>query len=159
MYRIRPADFADLPEILKIYAQARAFMAQSGNPTQWGDHYPPQSLLETDLREKNLYVVENGEICGVFALFFQPDPTYARIEGGAWLDDSPYATIHRVASNGCGGLFAAVLHFAAEKNRHLRIDTHEDNKRMQHILEKHGFRRTGIIRLEDGDPRIAYEKV
>ena len=27
------------------------------------------------------------------------------------------------------------------------------------LLEKHGFQRTGIIYLEDGDPRIAYEKV
>jgi RimJ/RimL family protein N-acetyltransferase len=41
----------------------------------------------------------------------------------------------------------------------VRIDTHADNKVMQHVLEKRGFRRTGIIYLENGDPRIAFEKV
>lgn len=40
---------------------------------------------------------------------------------------------------------------------HLRIDTHEDNKVMQHVLEKYGFVRCGIVYVSDGSPRIAYE--
>lgn len=40
---------------------------------------------------------------------------------------------------------------------HLRIDTHEDNAVMQHVIEKCGFKRCGIIYVSNGTPRIAYE--
>ena len=159
MYRIRKAVWADFDRILEIYRIAREFMAKTGNPTQWGTNYPPISMLEGDIPAGNLYVVEDDLIHGVFAYFTEPDPTYGYIEDGAWLDHSPYGTIHRVAGDGSGGIFTAVLQFAMEQNPHVRIDTHADNKVMQHVLEKHGFQRTGIIYLEDGDPRIAYEKV
>ena len=159
MYQIRKAKWEDFDRILEIYAIAREFMAKTGNPTQWGTNYPPVEMLEADIPAGNLYVVEDERIHGVFAWFTEPDPTYGYIEDGAWLDDSAYGTIHRVAGDGSGGVFTAVLKFAVEQNPHVRIDTHHDNKVMQHVLEKHGFRRTGIIYLEDGDPRIAYEIV
>ena len=41
----------------------------------------------------------------------------------------------------------------------LRADTHADNKIMQHLLEKNGFARRGIIHVEDGTPRVAYQKL
>lgn len=158
MYRIRKAEMSDLPRILEIYAHAREFMAKTGNPNQWNTTYPPKSMMEADIPAGNLFVVENQRIHGVFAYFTEPDPTYAYIENGAWLDDNPYGTIHRVASDGSGGVFSAVLAFAEARNPHVRIDTHHDNKVMQHVLEKHGFTSRGIIYLEDGDPRIAFEK-
>lgn len=34
---IRKSRMADLPEILKLYEEARAFMQETGNGTQWGD--------------------------------------------------------------------------------------------------------------------------
>lgn len=159
MYRIRKAQWADLQRILEIYAYAREFMAKTGNPAQWGSTHPPREMLEADIPSGNLYVVEADIIHGVFTLFTEPDPTYAYIEDGSWLDESPYITIHRIAGDGSGGVFSAALRFVTEMNPHVRIDTHADNKVMQHVLQKHGFRRTGIIYLEDGDPRIAYEKV
>ena len=159
MYRIRKAVWADFDRILEIYRIAREFMAKTGNPTQWGTNYPPLDMLKADIPAGNLYVVEDDAIHGVFAYFTEPDPTYGYIEYGTWLDDSPYGTIHRVAADGSGGVFTAVLNFARSRNSHVRIDTHADNKVMQHVLEKHGFQRTGIIYLEDGDPRIAYERI
>ena len=159
MYQIRKAESTDLRKILEIYNHARQFMASTGNPSQWGSHYPEISLLRADIERGNLYVVEDTAIHGVFAFFTEPDPTYAYIDNGTWITDDPYGTIHRVASDGSGGIFSAVLHFALMQNTHLRIDTHEDNHVMQHVLEKHGFQRRGIIYLEDGDPRIAYERV
>ena len=159
MYQVRQAKWEDFDRILEIYALARDFMAKTGNPSQWGTNYPPVNMLEGDIPAGNLYVVEDEAIHGVFAYFTEPDPTYAYIENGQWLDDGPYGTIHRVAADGSGGVFSAVLAYAMECNLHMRIDTHADNKVMQHVLEKHGFQRTGIIYLEDGDPRIAYEKV
>ena len=156
--RIRLAMETDLDEILKIYAQARRFMAENGNPTQWGQHHPARHILEDDIRLNRLYVVEAGEeLRGVFMFQVGNDPTYAYIEGG-WRSSSPYGVIHRIAGVG-GGVFAAVLAYCSGIIGHLRIDTHADNKPMQHVVEKAGFSRRGIIYVEDGTPRIAYDRI
>ena len=52
----RGAVRGDLPQILKIYAHARAVMKASGNPTQWGDDFPPQELLEEDIDSNRLFL-------------------------------------------------------------------------------------------------------
>ena len=83
----RGAVRGDLPQILKIYAHARAVMKASGNPTQWGDNFPPQELLEEDIDSNRLFLyVVNGQIEAVFAFILGADPTYAAIEDGQWLD-------------------------------------------------------------------------
>lgn len=65
--KIRPATQADMEEILKIYAQARRFMAENGNPTQWGQHHPAREILEEDIGLNRLYVLEDGaRLQGVF---------------------------------------------------------------------------------------------
>ena len=158
-YEIRRAGSADLERILEIYAFARRYMIENGNPTQWGDGYPEKAVLEEDIRKERLYAVEDGTgIHGVFVFTVWEDPTYDRIWDGSWESDMPYGVIHRVASDGSGGIFSACLKFCEGQISHLRIDTHDDNFPMQHVVEKHGFRRRGIIRVADGSPRIAYEK-
>ncbi len=41
----------------------------------------------------------------------------------------------------------------------LRIDTHEANQGMQYLLKDLGYVYCGIILLESGDERLAFEKV
>ena len=156
-YHIRSAVTADLDEIEKIYEYARRFMIENGNPTQWQNGYPMHDMLEADISEKKLYaVLDSGEIVGVFMYVIGEDPTYSYIENGAWLSDAPYGTIHRIAS--CrSGVFAAALEFCRGRCSHVRVDTHENNRPMQHLAEKYGFQRCGTIYVEDGTPRIAYE--
>lgn len=158
---IRPATHADLPAVSQVYAYARVFMAEHGNPTQWGTTYPPVDVLEEDIRLGRLYVDEHdGAVCGAFMFVIWEDPTYGYIEDGAWLDNSPYGVIHRVASNGTvPGTLGRCLEFCRGKISHLRIDTHADNYPMQHLLDKMGFIRCGIVYMEDGSPRIAYERL
>ena len=98
---------------------------------------------------------------GVFAFILGPDPTYRTITDGQWLNDTlPYGTIHRLASAGRQkGVATAVITWCLEHCESLRADTHADNKAMQHLLEKNGFTRCGIIRVEDGTPRIAYQRM
>ena len=155
---VRPVESQDLASILAIYARARAYMKETGNPTQWGTTSPALSVLLNDIQQKQLYLLEdNGQIHAVFALIPGDDPTYRYIEG-QWLNDAPYAAIHRVASAGIRkGVLGDCLFFCKAQHTNLRIDTHHDNKIMQHLLEKHGFQRCGIIYLENGDPRIAYQ--
>lgn len=156
---IRVAAIQDLPAIEAVYAAARAYMAASGNPHQWGDGHPHRTLLESDIEKGDLYVCEiNGEIRGSFALLFGADPTYSYIEDGSWPNEKPYATIHRIASDGkVRGIFTQCFEYALSKADEIRIDTHHDNKTMQHVVLKHGFTRCGIIYLANGDPRIAYQ--
>ena len=155
---VRPAVLEDLDRILEIYAEARRFMAENGNPTQWHSGYPRRELLEEDIRLGRLFaVVRNNQICGAFVFFIGDDPTYRYIEG-SWMKDTPYGVIHRLAGQG-GGIFADALSFCEARISHIRIDTHHDNKPMQHVVEKAGFSRRGIIYVDDGSPRIAYEKL
>lgn len=155
----RRATVADLPDILKIYGHARKFMAETGNPTQWGTHFPPQDLLEEDIEIGHLYVYENEEnIHGVFAFILGDDPTYSTIEQGHWLSDAPYGTIHRIASDGSErGFLGKCMEFCTKIIPHIRIDTHENNIIMQKAIMKNGFQKCGIIYTDDGTPRIAYE--
>ena len=88
-----------------------------------------------------------------------PEPTYAEIDG-CWMSEEPYGTIHRVASDGSKrGIFKEILNFCKERFSHLRIDTHADNHIMQHLVKKGGFEYCGIIHLENGSPRLAYEYI
>ena len=156
---IRQATVQDIPEILRIYGAARAFMRRSGNMTQWSGGYPSEDIVRADITKNILRVMENetGHLYAVFALIPGDDPTYARIEG-AWKDTSPYATIHRAASDGTEhGVFRAMLDFARTQYNHLRADTHADNIPMQSCLQKNGFAYCGVIYLANGDPRRASE--
>lgn len=98
---------------------------------------------------------------GAFAFILGPDPTYAKIEDGQWLNDTlPYGTIHRLASAGKRpGVASDIINWCLEHCESLRADTHADNKIMQHILEKNGFTKCGIIHVADGTPRIAYQRL
>ncbi len=157
-YSIRPALEGDLERICEIYAYARRFMAEHGNPNQWGKTHPPVEQLEKDIAAGNLYVVTAEEmIHGVFFFLIGPDPTYSYIENGAWHADRPYGTIHRIAGDGSGGILGAAVEFCRGRIDYLRIDTHHDNVVMQRAVEKQGFRRCGIIYIADGSPRIAYD--
>ena len=46
---IRKAQPEDLPRILEIYAFARQFMRETGNPTQWAGGYPKEELIRKDI--------------------------------------------------------------------------------------------------------------
>ena len=157
VYGIRKAQITDWNAIQAIYAGARKFMAQTGNPNQWGKDRPPEKTLEKDISEGNLYVLtRDGIIHGVFAFLLGEDPTYGYIDG-AWRSNTPYGTIHRIASDGSGGVLKAAVAFCSGICPHIRIETHRDNHIMRERITRNGFQECGIIYLENGDPRIAYE--
>jgi len=148
-----------MPALLRVYAAAHARMAAEGNAAQWTDGYP-ECVLERDIKNSRLYVIcgPDGAVCGAFAFCLGDEPTYAAIEDGAWPDDRPYGTIHRLAGDGTvRGLFAQCLAFCGEMCPVIRADTHKDNGTMRHLLEKHGFTCCGTIHVADGTPRMAYQ--
>lgn len=158
---IRLAKNEDLDTIVALYAIARKYMSDNGNATQWADSYPDREMLEKDIRREQLFVYAEGDkVHGAFAFIIGPDKTYSQIENGSWKNDDLYGTIHRVASDGAvKGVFVRCLEFCKKKISNLRIDTHHDNRTMRHLVEKNGFERCGIIYVQDGTPRIAYQYV
>ena len=155
---IRKATPWDLPRIREIYEMARQFMRKNGNHSQWGKGDEPEALIEGDICQGNLYVLEEAGIHAVFAFIIGEDPTYLEIEEGNWKSEEPYAAVHRVASDGTvQGVLGHVMDYCSAQVPHIRIDTHMDNKVMQHVLEKYGFVSCGIVHVPDGSPRIAYE--
>jgi len=155
---VRKAKRKDLTRVLSIYERARSYMKETGNPSQWGEIYPPRSLVETDIASGNLFVLEDGDmIYGVFAFFPNGDSVYDEIDG-QWLNPFPHAAIHRVASSGeRKGVLAECVKYCLCASRNLKIDTHTDNKVMQHQLKKAGFVECGKIYLPDGEERIAFQ--
>lgn len=159
---IKRATMADIACIEDIYRGAREFMRMSGNASQWGDNYPSRELLLSDINGGYLYTVsENEGLLGVFYFRIGDDPTYLAISGGAWKNDLPYGVIHRIAvsENAHGkGVSRFCFDFAFERCGNLKIDTHRDNAPMRRALEKYGFEYCGVINLENGDERIAFQK-
>ena len=161
---IRHSTEADLGRIMEIYARARRFMAEHGNPNQWGPtHWPPEPLIRQDIAQQKGYVcIHEGRVVGAFFFDFGEDiePTYRQIEDGAWLIDRPYGVIHRLAADGSvKGVGQFCLDWAFEQCKHIRVDTHGDNTVMQNLLTKAGFIHCGTIYVEEDDyPRLAYEK-
>ena len=167
----------DIEEIMEIIERARAFLRSQGLD-QWQKGYPDQQIFLSDTATGLGYVLEEeGRIAAVCALTFTEDPSYGNIYGGQWLTENEggavpaYAAIHRMAVNAAlrgkgyaGQLFENAASLAREKGmKSIRIDTHEGNLPMQSALKKAGFIRCGRIFLqggaEDGDPRIAFEKL
>lgn len=165
-FAIRRTNVEEIDEVMRIYAHARAFMAEQGNPDQWGPtSWPPRELVEKDVAEgkSHVAVTHEGRIAAVFYYDFgrDVDPCYLRIEDGAWASGSPYGVVHRIASaHVAPGAGTACLTWALDKDPHVRIDTHANNIPLRRLIAKLGFSHRGTIYVQEDDmPRMAFEHV
>ena len=129
---------------------------------QWGEGYPTEAVITADMERNGGFIIEDdGCIVGYFAFLPSPEPTYAKIYEGKWINDTqPYHVVHRIASYpDAHGIFSSIMEFCFSNDENIRIDTHHDNKIMQHNILKHGFTYCGIIYLLSGDERLAYQKI
>jgi len=158
---IRKTELKDLQAIQEIYAFARKFMVEVGNPNQWVDGYPKEELLLDDIAQGHGYVCVEGErIVAAFAFMIWDDPNYAEIHEGAWLDDEEYGVVHRIATaEGTRGVASFCIDWCFDQIPNIRIDTHLDNRPMRNFLTKKGFTECGIVyyRDEAEGKRVAYQ--
>ena len=159
MLKVKKAVLADLGRIMEIYRSAQDFMIGSGNPDQWGHIYPEEALIVSDIRDGLCHILyDESGIHGVMALCEGADPTYQYIENGGWLNDGPYVTIHRIAGDGnVHGIVRCAADYCKRLYCNIRIDTHAKNTVMQRKIEEQGFIICGIIYVEDGSARLAYQ--
>lgn len=159
---LRTATEADIPAIMKILEAGRGIMLASGNLNQWPQGYPTEEMVRRDIGPGYGKVMEDGgRIVAYFACIPSPDPTYAVIYDGAWEDDEkPYYVVHRIASfPQVHGVFKTMMEYLDALTDNIRIDTHKDNKIMQHNLAKYGFKYCGIIHIASGAERLAYQRI
>lgn len=169
---IRLATLSDLEAILNITTQASARLAKQGIP-QWQGGYPSRAHFKSDLVKKQLYVAvdEQGIVTGFASISLDEDPNYDVIEGSTfWSIPHPSVVIHRLAinENSLGKGIAQALYqhaelIAIQHQRHsLKVDTHEKNTAMNHLILKMGYHLIGRVKLAHDaiDPwRLAYEKI
>ena len=159
---LRTATEADIPAIMKILEAGRDIMLASGNLNQWPQGYPTEEMVRRDIGPGYGKVMEDGgRIVAYFACIPSPDPTYAVIYDGAWEDDEkPYYVVHRIASfPQVHGVFKTMMEYLDALTDNIRIDTHKDNRIMQHNLAKYGFKYCGIIHIASGAERLAYQRI
>ena len=159
---LRTATEADIPAIMKILEAGRGIMLASGNLHQWPQGYPTEEMVRRDIGPGYGKVMEKeGRQVAYFACIPSPDPTYAVIYDGAWEEDEkPYYVVHRIASfPQVHGVFKTMMEYLDALTDNIRIDTHKDNKIMQHNLAKYGFKYCGIIHIASGAERLAYQRI
>ncbi|WNM20354.1 GNAT family N-acetyltransferase [Flavobacterium capsici] len=167
--QLTQASSNELKAIMEIVHQAQLFLASLGID-QWQNGYPDENVILNDIANNESFVVKNNEneIMGIAMFTTRTEPTYKIIEGN-WLtsDDAKYGVIHRMAvadkfrSFGIAKfVFRQCEDYLKQNNiSSMRIDTHQDNKGMQSLLQKSGYHYCGIIYLANGDKRLAFEKI
>ncbi|GLB46029.1 N-acetyltransferase [Philodulcilactobacillus myokoensis] len=170
---LRKATEKDLPSILDIIDSAKKYLKEQ-NIDQWQTGYPHEDDIKEDIKNGVNYVLIVGnQVAGTATLGQGLDLSYLKIKDGQWENprNSHYTAIHRVAiSNNFRGkklsqkMMSGMITISLVLGyRDIRIDTHPDNKGMQHVITSNGFEKRGIVKTADGDQhdplRYAYQLV
>ena len=160
---IRLAFPNEVDAIMQVIEEAKKCLADTGS-TQWQNGYPNTDTIIDDIISGQAYVaLEEGELLAYAAVTKSPEKSYEAIYDGNWEGkETEYLVFHRiaVASDVQGqGVAQTFLEGLIEGFDYLdfRSDTHAQNKVMQHIFEKLGFKQVGKVPV-DGE-RLAYQKV
>ncbi|HHV09460.1 MAG TPA: GNAT family N-acetyltransferase [Clostridiales bacterium] len=157
----------EIDDILGIIKQAQDYLKEAGID-QWQNNYPNRETIRQDIDNGESYILSEGkDIVATAAVSFRGEKTYQSIHEGQWVSDGGYAVIHRIAVKdrykGLGlasRIIGSVEEICLDKGiKSIKVDTHEENLSMQRLLIKNNFQYCGIIYLEDGSKRLAFEKL
>lgn len=161
----RKAESKEASEIWEILQGAIDRRREDGSD-QWQGGYPNYETVVEDISAAKGYVlaIEN-KIAAYCAISFSDEPEYETIDG-AWLSDSEYLVIHRVAvspkylKKGFAKEIISKAEQFAKENQvwSVRMDTNFDNLAMLRICEQLGYQYCGIVQMHGSD-RKAFEKI
>ena len=160
---LRNARMEEADKSYQCIEDARVYHSSLGF-VQWHPGYPTLQTIKDDIEHGVGYVFSDGnDIYGYCCIIIGDEPAYHVIDG-AWKTDRPYAVVHRMAfsrqSRGTGlsgKAFALIKDFCMKNGIDaIRVDTQDENKVMQHVLEREGFQYCGLVTF-DGGPKLAYE--
>lgn len=165
---MRKARFKDLNKIEEIILSAKKSLKEDGID-QWQIDSLNREFLKNQLEKEKSYVFEkDGRILAYAFLSDKKEENYNPIEEE--FEGKDYLTIHTLAvandfkEKRIGTRFLIdIINFANTKGLDsLRIDTHEDNLKMRGLINKIGFKKRGLIFVDDEGspkPRFAYELI
>ena len=162
----RKSTKSDVSKIMEIVKQAQEYFKSQGID-QWQNNYPNDEVINNDINNGESYVMLDGDdIVATTVISFAKEKSYENILDGKWITNGDYEVIHRIAVENAHkgkGLSHKIIKYAEEvckqNNIHsIKVDTHEDIILMQSLLKKNGFEYCGIVYLEDGGKRVAFEK-
>lgn len=165
----RNATLDEIDEVMNAVEDSRETLRLQGNG-QWQDGYPNRDDFINDINNGRLFAVTDEEdpniLVGVCALTYREED-YHHLYEGEWLTDLPYMVMHRVAlkkeyrGKGYGKKLFSVFVEQAKKEgyRSLRIDTHEGNAIMRHLISALGFKLCGKAILPPNKDRMVFELV
>lgn len=170
--QLRQAKMEDLETIIEILKDGASQLAERG-VEQWQGNYPSYDQIKQDVENGRAYlaVSQDNQTVGAIAIVPAPDSSYDQMEGKWLIDTDKYVVIHRLAihSKHAGKGYATklftevidTLKSQKDKVASLRIDTHEDNQAMQHLIDKMGFRRVGTLHgvYRPGEISYVYEMI
>ena len=140
----RQAKISDLDQIVEIIELSKKYLKET-KVDQWQDGYPAKEDLRRDIESGNSYVLTNkDEIVATTVISLDGESTYNKYKGKGIFKELIKEAESLALNN---DIFS------------IKIDTHRDNVSMQRAVVKNNFKRCGIIYLEDGSERIAFEKV
>lgn len=163
--QVRECKIEDIPAVVDIINEAKTYFRKHNIP-QWQNEYPSFLDIEKDILNNGAYCIAyEGKVVAYSYIALFEDPNYTYIEG-KWLNDEKYVVVHRTCVKECmkgkhlASLFLRKANEVALQNNvyNLRVDTHEKNTSMRKMLQNNLFQECGIIYVEDGTPRIAYQK-
>ena len=168
----RRAEEADIGALLEILEQAKEYLRSSG-VDQWQEGYPNREAIMADIAAGRGWAFEHeGEIAGYECVSMEPEPCYLEIEGRWLTEGENYAVIHRAMAAGkfrhtslSREMFSLAEDLAAGMGKQsVRVDTHRDNRAMNRLCGKLGYKFCGVVDLSSVDPahdslRNAYEKL
>lgn len=154
--KLKQATAADFDQIMAILKDGANQLAEHG-VDQWQGDYPSPDQIKEDIDHGFAYLAESadGQTVGAISIVEAPDHAYDNLQG-EWLKDTQnYVVIHRVAihSDHAGHGYATkllteVINYIRDHRQDIdsiRIDTHEDNQAMQHLIDKMGFTKVGEL--------------
>lgn len=153
---LRKAKADELELVLSIIEDGKKQLADAGID-QWQDDYPNVDTIKADIDAGRavIYNSDDHETLGVASVVVAPDHAYDTLQGDWLVNTDKYVTVHRVAifshHQGKGyasKLFQDLFTYIAQnhpESESIRIDTHRDNAKMQHLIEKNGFQKVGEI--------------
>lgn len=165
--KFRKTTTSDIKSVMEIITQAQKYFKENGID-QWQNNYPTADTISDDITNNQSYVlIKDDTIVATVVIAFINEKYYEKIYEGSWKTDGPYAVIHRIAVSDSykGTGISSILLKEAEQLcmekgiQSIRVDTHEDNKSMQRLLQKNNYIYCGVVYLEHGPKRIAFEKM
>ncbi len=154
----------DVEHVMQIIETAKKHLKEQGID-QWQDGYPDIACITADAETgKGYFFKEDGEVLGYICIDFDGEPAYDTLEG-EWACDEKYVVGHRMAmseksrgKNYSSEVFSLLEQLAKENGvNYLRVDTDEDNKKMQHVFIKNGFVRRGKVWYNETE-KVGFDK-